>query len=373
MDNMTPDPSPPAPLSIEEIQAQIEHLEQTHKEKGFPLSGRIIHLCHHLPVEITRVLTPPSAPESGANTPSLDQDGFMSPSIRSSNNFSGGVLPPQRMEEFKEPHSTTVVASDSNWKLASRRGHTAMISGMRSLSSTHEQIVVAWTGDVLQEYSKDAGRRTAPQTPVRPTPKRLQSIAGTAPGRETPAQPDMSQGTSIAATPLAPAVPEDRPEAPMMAYEDQPSVYMKELTDEEQRGLERELHKFSDHEVEQDKAGRMTYAPVFVPREIAKGHYEGYCKTSESACDLDKEWQTPMLNYILLAALWPLFHYLLWQDSPVSLPTPDPTWSAYQETNLLFAKRVAELYKPGDLIIVHDYHLLLVPKMIRECLHQVAR
>jgi len=127
MDNMTPDPSPPAPLSIEEIQAQIEHLEQTHKEKGFPLSGRIIHLCHHLPVEITRVLSPPSAPESGANTPSLDQDGFMSPSIRSSNNFSGGVLPPQRMEEFKEPHSTTVVASDSNWKLASRRGHTAMI------------------------------------------------------------------------------------------------------------------------------------------------------------------------------------------------------------------------------------------------------
>jgi hypothetical protein len=71
-------------------------------------------------------------------------------------------------------------------------------------------------------------------------------------------------------------------------------------------------------------------------------------------------------------ALWPLFHYLLWQDSPVSLPAPDPTWQAYQETNLLFAKRVAELYKPGDLIIVHDYHLLLVPKMIRECLHQVS-
>jgi trehalose 6-phosphate synthase/phosphatase len=32
---------------------------------------------------------------------------------------------------------------------------------------------------------------------------------------------------------------------------------------------------------------------------------------------------------------------------------------------------VAELYRPGDLIIVHDYHLLLAPKMIREALGQV--
>ena len=152
-----------------------------------------------------------------------------------------------------------------------------MISGMRSLSTTHEQIVVAWTGDVLQEYAKDS-KRTVPSTPVRPTPKRLQSIAGTAPGRDTPAQPDMSIGTSIASTPLAqPEVEEERP----VRMDEQPSVYMAELTEEEQKGLERELHKFSDHEVKNDNAGRMTYAPVFVPRGTAKGHYEGYCKTSE--------------------------------------------------------------------------------------------
>lgn len=332
---MVPDPSPPGPMSIEEIQAQIDHLEAAHKAKNFPLSGRIIHLCHHLPVEITRVLSPPpSRLASGRNSPTLSQDGFMSPSIRTAN--SGGILPPQRMEEFKEPHSTTV--ADSNWKLASRRGHTAMVSGMRSLSSTHEQIVVAWTGDVLQEYAKDPKSAPAPAF-VRPTPKRLQSIAtitGQASGDDS-----LSGSLSSVAE-----IEEDRP----LIVDDQPTVYLSELDDDEKNGLQRELHKFSDHEVETDKNGRMTYVPVFVPRETAKGHYEGYCKTT----------------------LWPLFHYLLWQDSPVSLPAPDPTWTAYQETNLLFAKTVAKIYRPGDLIIVHDYHLLLVPKMIRECLHQVS-
>lgn len=37
----------------------------------------------------------------------------------------------------------------------------------------------------------------------------------------------------------------------------------------------------------------------------------------------------------------------------------------------MFAQRVAQIYKPGDLIICHDYHLLLAPKMIREALGQV--
>lgn len=45
-------------------------------------------------------------------------------------------------------------------------------------------------------------------------------------------------------------------------------------------------------------------------------------------------------------------------------------WMHYHATNKLFAERVAQIYKPGDLIIVHDYHLLLVPKMIREYLGQ---
>ena len=70
-------------------------------------------------------------------------------------------------------------------------------------------------------------------------------------------------------------------------------------------------------------------------------------------------------------ALWPLFHYLLWLDSTATISSPDPLWLHYHKANSLFADKVAEVYRPGDLIIVHDYHLLLAPKMIRERL-QVA-
>jgi trehalose 6-phosphate synthase/phosphatase len=69
-------------------------------------------------------------------------------------------------------------------------------------------------------------------------------------------------------------------------------------------------------------------------------------------------------------ALWPLFHYLLWLDSTATVPSPDPLWTAYHKANTLFSDKVAEIYRPGDLIMVHDYHLLLAPKMIRDTLSQ---
>ncbi|KAJ9118440.1 hypothetical protein QFC24_006271 [Naganishia onofrii] len=364
MDNMVPDPSPALPPSIPEIQAQIDHLEAAHRAKNFPLSGRIIHLCHHLPVEITRVLPRPTAPSDGTHSiegsPRLDGDGFNSARGSFSASATAGVLSPPRIPEFKEPDSVSRVTEDLSWKLASRRGHTAMISGMRSLSSTHEQVVVAWTGDIMQEWTdqqdlpKPQEKKQAPvstgRAPGTLTPKKMPalqrtySVAGTAPGEDTPSQGDMQ----AAAPPIQQGKVDDgRPSIPSS---NQHAVYLPELTTKEKQGLEIELDKFSSYEVEKEGDGKMSYVPVFVPREEARGHYEGYCKTT----------------------LWPLFHYLLWQDSPVPTPSPDPMWIHYQAVNKRFAERVAQIYKPGDLIVVHDYHLLLVPKMIREMLGQLS-
>lgn len=72
------------------------------------------------------------------------------------------------------------------------------------------------------------------------------------------------------------------------------------------------------------------------------------------------------MSYIL--ALWPLFHYLLWQDVATEYASADKYWAAYEATNAAFARRIVDIYKPGDLIWVHDYHLLLVPKMLRQLL-----
>ena len=58
--------------------------------------------------------------------------------------------------------------------------------------------------------------------------------------------------------------------------------------------------------------------------------------------------------------LWPLFHYLLDQ-----IPLYVQDWEPYAEVNERFAEAVAEQYRPGDLIWVHDYQLLLVPELLR--------
>jgi trehalose 6-phosphate synthase/phosphatase len=58
--------------------------------------------------------------------------------------------------------------------------------------------------------------------------------------------------------------------------------------------------------------------------------------------------------------LWPLFHYLIEQ-----IPLQVSDWDAYVEANERFADVVAASYRPGDLIWVHDYQLLLLPGLLR--------
>ena len=58
--------------------------------------------------------------------------------------------------------------------------------------------------------------------------------------------------------------------------------------------------------------------------------------------------------------LWPLFHYLLEQ-----VPLHVRDWEPYVEVNQRFADVVAQHYQPGDLIWVHDYHLMCMPAMLR--------
>jgi len=55
--------------------------------------------------------------------------------------------------------------------------------------------------------------------------------------------------------------------------------------------------------------------------------YEGMCKTY----------------------LWPIFHYLSLPDS-ISKKDEEAAWNAYYETNMVYAKKVASVYKPGDLV-----------------------
>ncbi len=60
-------------------------------------------------------------------------------------------------------------------------------------------------------------------------------------------------------------------------------------------------------------------------------------------------------------SLWPLYH-----DAVRESTFKSQQWDAYVAVNERFADRLAEVAPPGAVIWVHDYHLQLVPAMIRE-------
>ena len=84
---------------------------------------------------------------------------------------------------------------------------------------------------------------------------------------------------------------------------------------------------------------------VDLPAHVATGFYEGYSNQ----------------------ALWPVFHYL-----PSHLRFHRNNWEAYLQANRIFCQAVVNQYQPEDRIWVHDYHLLLLPQMLREALPDAA-
>lgn len=59
--------------------------------------------------------------------------------------------------------------------------------------------------------------------------------------------------------------------------------------------------------------------------------------------------------------LWPLAHYF-----NERMDVRPRFWEDYREINERFADRIAEVYQEGDVIWVQDYHLMLVPKLLRD-------
>ncbi|TEB34046.1 trehalose-6-phosphate phosphatase [Coprinellus micaceus] len=105
----------------------------------------------------------------------------------------------------------------------------------------------------------------------------------------------------------------------------------------------------TDHDMEKTP-GKTTYVPVWLDDKVAHGHYDGYCKQT----------------------LWPMFHYLLWQDVATESASADQHYPQYEAANAAFARRIVEIYQPGDLIWVHDYHLLLLPRLVRDSIPEAV-
>ncbi|GAA5948627.1 hypothetical protein JCM3765_004948 [Sporobolomyces pararoseus] len=311
-------PSDEPDLTLDQIKESIGKWEDELKCKGKEVSGRTIVVVHSLPyvcrlypttkshsVALDNHILPDlngseSVLPSGANTP-LDGPGGNTSTLPSTPGNGPNqlnlkhVMPPS---SFPHPASSlrpsfhpalppsrapspdvnggSVLASGQatpkdRWVLYPRRGHAALNSGIKSLSS-RPLLVVGRPDDLLQD----------------------------------------------------PGIP----------------LTTNQLGPEEKKDLERGLSQMGA----QGRDG-VTCAPVWVEDGLHTDFYEGMCKTY----------------------LWPIFHYLSLPDS-ISKKAEEKAWNAYYETNMVYAKKVAAVYKPGDLIWIHDYHLLLVPRMLRELL-----
>ncbi|MBN2354634.1 bifunctional alpha,alpha-trehalose-phosphate synthase (UDP-forming)/trehalose-phosphatase [candidate division KSB1 bacterium] len=87
-----------------------------------------------------------------------------------------------------------------------------------------------------------------------------------------------------------------------------------------------------------EKLSTMNMNPLFLTSHEVEYFYEGFSNKT----------------------IWPLFHYF----SQYAAYNPS-FWRVYQKVNRYYAEETLKILKPGDLIWVHDYHLLLTPQLIR--------
>jgi trehalose 6-phosphate synthase/phosphatase len=62
--------------------------------------------------------------------------------------------------------------------------------------------------------------------------------------------------------------------------------------------------------------------------------------------------------------LYNLFHYK--QNEPSDGREEKKAWADYFKMNQLFADRIMEIYKPGDIVLIHDHQLMRLPSLLRQ-------
>ncbi|KAL2936023.1 putative alpha alpha-trehalose-phosphate synthase [UDP-forming] 10 [Bienertia sinuspersici] len=104
-------------------------------------------------------------------------------------------------------------------------------------------------------------------------------------------------------------------------------------------------------EVAQTLLEEFRCVPTFLPTDLQKKFYHGFCK-----------------QY-----LWPIFHYMLPMSPDHGTRFDRGLWQAYVSANKKFADKVVEILNPeDDLVWIHDYHLLLLPTFLRRRYYRVT-
>ena len=84
--------------------------------------------------------------------------------------------------------------------------------------------------------------------------------------------------------------------------------------------------------------GNVRYVTVDLSRQDADDYYSGFANRT----------------------LWPLLHFRM-----DLVDYSRETWAGYLRVNALFAEKLAPLLEPGDMVWVHDYHLIPLAHLLR--------
>ena len=104
-----------------------------------------------------------------------------------------------------------------------------------------------------------------------------------------------------------------------------PGIAEDELTESEKNKMASKLIKNNNH-------------PVYLSKNELDNYYYGFCNRT----------------------LWPLFHYFTQYTK-----YPEKYWEAYKKVNLKFFEELKDKIQPGDNVWIHDYHLMLLPEILR--------
>ena len=98
-----------------------------------------------------------------------------------------------------------------------------------------------------------------------------------------------------------------------------------------------------------------------IPKELIPKIDKALAKHGSSKVNLSEDEVNGFYFGFSNRAIWPLFHYFL-QYAEFELDN----WLTYMSVNQKFADAIVEKANENDTIWIHDYQLMLVPKMVRE-------
>lgn len=104
-------------------------------------------------------------------------------------------------------------------------------------------------------------------------------------------------------------------------------------------GITNEKLSIKDKKLVRERLSAEYCWPVFLSRKQIDKYYLGFCNKT----------------------IWPLFHYF-----PMRTVYEEQFWKTYKLVNQVFCDEIIEITEPGDHIWIHDYQLMLLPKMLRE-------